>query len=125
MLSSIALAVMSPEDKEPVKGVDEDVLLYCRESSSDSSCPLSSSSSSNSLDIQLQSACTIDTRDTTSQALGVADYEQALESDKANVWHHMTNHKTASRAPLMIVRGAGLRVWDHRGNEYLDATSGG
>jgi len=32
--------------------------------------------------------------------------------------------KNYNRAPLTIVRGAGVSVWDDAGREYLDFTSG-
>ena len=47
-----------------------------------------------------------------------------MAADKANVWHHMLNQRAAPDA-LMITSGKGLRVWDHRGKEFIDATSGG
>jgi len=52
------------------------------------------------------------------------NYDDAAEYDKENVWHHMVDQKTGNSA-LMIVRGSGLRVWDVKGREYLDAVSGG
>lgn len=54
------------------------------------------------------------------------DTTLALESDRKNVWHHLTNHKPfEDAAPMMMVEGQGLRVRDAHGNEYLDAVSGG
>lgn len=51
---------------------------------------------------------------------------EALASDRAHVWHHITQHKPLEQNdPLMIVEGKGMRVWDAKGNEYLDAVSGG
>ena len=46
--------------------------------------------------------------------------------DRDHVWHHLTQHKPFEDAdPMMIVEGKGLRVWDAKGKEYLDAVSGG
>ena len=48
------------------------------------------------------------------------------ESDRKNVWHHLSNHTPyENSAPMMIVEGRGMRVKDANGNEYLDAVSGG
>lgn len=57
----------------------------------------------------------------------VADrIEEAVASDRRHVWHHLTQHKAFETAdPLMIVHGQGCRVWDAKGNEYIDALSGG
>ncbi len=49
-----------------------------------------------------------------------------IETDKSSNWHHLTQHQQFDEAdPLVIVSGEGMRVTDARGNEYLDATSGG
>ncbi|WP_449433092.1 aminotransferase family protein [Pseudomonas putida] len=54
------------------------------------------------------------------------DAVEALASDRAHVWHHLTQHKPLEQNdPLMIVKGEGMRVWDIKGNEFLDAVSGG
>jgi taurine-pyruvate aminotransferase len=54
------------------------------------------------------------------------DLDLAQASDQRNVWHHLTDHTPfESVAPPMMVRGEGLRVWDAKGREYLDAVSGG
>jgi len=46
--------------------------------------------------------------------------------DRADVWHHLSQHKVFENAdPLVMVQGKGMRVRDARGNEYLDALSGG
>ncbi|WP_036551868.1 aspartate aminotransferase family protein [Neptunomonas japonica] len=51
--------------------------------------------------------------------------ETVLESDRSHVWHHLSQHKAYENSdPLMIVKGKGVRVWDAKGNEYLDAVSG-
>ncbi|WP_439861956.1 aminotransferase family protein [Pseudomonas sp. MBLB4136] len=53
------------------------------------------------------------------------DTAEALASDRAHVWHHLSQHKPLEQNdPLMIVKGQGMRVWDAKGNEYLDAVSG-
>lgn len=52
--------------------------------------------------------------------------QQAIEGDGAHVWHHLTQHQPLDgKAPMMVVEGKGMRVWDANGNEYLDAVSGG
>ncbi|MCW2269589.1 Taurine--pyruvate aminotransferase [compost metagenome] len=54
------------------------------------------------------------------------DAVEALASDRAHVWHHLSQHKPLEQNdPLMIVEGKGMRVRDIKGNEYLDAVSGG
>lgn len=54
------------------------------------------------------------------------DAVEALASDRAHVWHHLSQHKPLEQNdPLMIVKGKGMQVWDIKGNEYLDAVSGG
>ncbi|MEH6627762.1 MAG: aminotransferase [Motiliproteus sp.] len=50
---------------------------------------------------------------------------QAVASDKKHVWHHLAQHKPfEENDPMVIVKGEGMRVWDAKGNEYLDAVSG-
>lgn len=50
---------------------------------------------------------------------------EVLAQDRKHVWHHITQHKPFENSdPLMIVKGEGMRVWDAKGNEYLDAVSG-
>ena len=50
----------------------------------------------------------------------------AVHADQKNVWHHLSNHKPFEDVPpMMIVEGKGVRVKDAKGNEYLDAVSGG
>lgn len=46
-----------------------------------------------------------------------------IDSDIANVWHHLTLHQ--GNAPMIVTEGKGLYVKDINGKEYLDATSGG
>jgi len=54
------------------------------------------------------------------------DVSHVIEADRAHVWHHLTQHKPFEVTdPRVIVEGKGLRVWDARGKEYLDALSGG
>ncbi|CAG0909163.1 unnamed protein product, partial [Cyprideis torosa] len=49
-----------------------------------------------------------------------------IAKDKAYLWHHITQHQTfLHNDPLIIVEGKGLKVWDIKGKEYLDALSGG
>lgn len=51
--------------------------------------------------------------------------ETALKQDRNHVWHHLSQHKAYENSdPFMIVKGKGTRVWDAKGNEYLDAVSG-
>jgi taurine-pyruvate aminotransferase len=53
------------------------------------------------------------------------DIKTVIEQDRNNVWHHITNHNTLKdNDPMVIVKGEGMRVWDAKGNEYLDAVSG-
>lgn len=53
------------------------------------------------------------------------DTNTLIEQDRNNVWHHITNHNAfKDNDPLVIVKGEGMRVWDAKGNEYLDAVSG-
>ena len=52
--------------------------------------------------------------------------KDSIQQDKQHVWHHLTPHQLFDNTdPLMIVRGERLSVWDCKGNEYLDAVSGG
>ena len=49
-----------------------------------------------------------------------------VDIDRENVWHHLTQHRAFDDAdPMVVVEGQGMRVRDSKGNEYLDATSGG
>ena len=51
--------------------------------------------------------------------------QQAIDADGAHMWHHLTQHQPLDgKAPMMIVEGKGMRVWDAMGREYLDAVSG-
>ncbi|MGR3761684.1 aminotransferase family protein [Roseobacteraceae bacterium NS-SX3] len=54
------------------------------------------------------------------------DLSRVVEADKANVWHHLIQHKPFETTdPRIIVEGKGMRVWDQNGKEWLDAVSGG
>ena len=49
-----------------------------------------------------------------------------IETDKQCLWHHITQHKVfETQDPTIIVEGAGCRIKDIHGREYLDALSGG
>jgi len=55
-----------------------------------------------------------------------SDTDLAVNADNNNVWHHLTNHKPfEDAAPMVMVKGEGMRITDANGNEYLDAASGG
>ena len=61
----------------------------------------------------------------TAQSNKTVDHN-VVHSDKAHVWHHLSQHKPYETAdPMVIVEGKGLRVKDVNGKEYLDAVSGG
>lgn len=54
------------------------------------------------------------------------DAAAVVASDRKHVWHHITQHKQFEQNdPMVIVEGKGMRVWDAKGNEYLDTVSGG
>ncbi len=54
------------------------------------------------------------------------DSAGVVGSDRAHVWHHLTQHKPMQEgAPMVMVEGQGLRLRDADGKEYLDAVSGG
>lgn len=51
---------------------------------------------------------------------------QLIEKDRNHVWHHLSQHSVLKdQDPLIMVRGEGSRIWDAKGNSYLDASSGG
>jgi len=55
-----------------------------------------------------------------------ATLKHTIEQDKRYVWHHLTQHNSYKETdPMIMTKGVGCRVWDAKGNEYLDATSGG
>jgi len=54
------------------------------------------------------------------------DISRVVESDRAHIWHHLSQHKPYETTdPRIIVEGKGMRVWDQKGKEHLDAVSGG
>ena len=54
------------------------------------------------------------------------DIAQIVDMDRAHIWHHLIQHKPfETGAPRIIVEGKGMRVWDQKGTEFLDAVSGG
>ena len=54
------------------------------------------------------------------------DISAVVEADRAHVWHHLSQHKPYETVdPRVIIEGKGMRVWDARGKEHLDAVSGG
>jgi len=54
------------------------------------------------------------------------DLREVVEADRRNVWHHLIQHRTFETAdPRIIVEGRGMRVWDAKGKEHIDAVSGG
>jgi taurine-pyruvate aminotransferase len=54
------------------------------------------------------------------------DVETMVDNDKNSLWHHLKSHTVFKDKEQMIVAGGqGLKIYDIRGNEYLDATSGG
>lgn len=54
------------------------------------------------------------------------DISHVVAADKAHIWHHLSQHKPYETTdPRIIVEGKGMRVWDQKGKEHLDAVSGG
>ncbi|MEL7513837.1 MAG: aminotransferase class III-fold pyridoxal phosphate-dependent enzyme [Pseudomonadota bacterium] len=55
------------------------------------------------------------------------DISRVVEADRAHVWHHLIQHQPffTGADPRIIVEGKGMRVWDQKGKEHLDAVSGG
>lgn len=54
------------------------------------------------------------------------DLSKVVSADKAHVWHHLFQHKALETTdPRIIVEGKGIKVWDNKGSEFLDAVSGG
>ena len=54
------------------------------------------------------------------------DLSGVVAADKAHVWHHLIQHKPFETTdPRIIIEGKGMRVWDQKGKEHLDAVSGG
>ena len=59
-------------------------------------------------------------------SLGSNDFSEVIENDRTHVWHHLSQHKRYETTdPMVIIEGKGMRVWDAKGKEYLDAVSGG
>lgn len=53
------------------------------------------------------------------------DKKELVETDRSRIWHHLTPHKPLEeKDPLVIVKGDGMRVWDAKGKEHIDAVSG-
>ncbi len=54
------------------------------------------------------------------------DISHIIAADRAHIWHHLSQHKQYETIdPRIIVEGKGLRVWDAKGREHIDAVSGG
>ena len=55
------------------------------------------------------------------------DISEVVEADRAHVWHHLSQHKQYDTGvdPRVIVEGKGMKVWDAKGKEHIDAGSGG
>lgn len=59
-------------------------------------------------------------------AAGSNYLSHAVAVDRAHIWHHLSQHKPYETIdPRVFVEGKGLRLWDAKGKEYLDAVSGG
>ena len=59
-------------------------------------------------------------------AIDEVGYADVFDEDRQHVWHHLVQHRPFEDSdPLIVVEGEGMRVKDAKGNEYLDATSGG
>ena len=64
--------------------------------------------------------------DTLYDADRINDPRAIVEADRAHVWHHLIQNKVFETVdPRIIVEGKGLRVWDIKGKEHVDAVSGG
>jgi len=54
------------------------------------------------------------------------DISHIIAADRAHIWHHLSQHKQYETVdPRIIVEGKGMRVWDAKGREHIDAVSGG
>ncbi len=54
------------------------------------------------------------------------DISHIVAADRAHIWHHLIQHKPFETIdPRIIVEGKGMRVWDAKGREHIDAVSGG
>jgi taurine-pyruvate aminotransferase len=57
--------------------------------------------------------------------LSANDISHIVTADREHVWHHLSQHKPYETTdPQIIVEGKGMRVWDQKGKEHLDAVSG-
>ena len=60
------------------------------------------------------------------QHLNANDISAVVETDRAHIWHHLSQHAAYENVdPRIIVEGKGMRVWDAHGKEHIDAVSGG
>ncbi|MGL4489449.1 MAG: aspartate aminotransferase family protein [Rhizobiaceae bacterium] len=60
------------------------------------------------------------------KTLSPNDIRGVIEADRANIWHHLIQHKPFETIdPRIIVEGRGMKVWDANGKEHLDGVSGG
>ena len=60
----------------------------------------------------------------------INDIDKVVDADRAHVWHHLIQHAPwtgpdPKSDPRIIIEGKGMRVWDQKGKEHLDAVSGG
>lgn len=56
----------------------------------------------------------------------INDMSAVVEADRAHIWHHLIQHKPFETIdPRIIVEGKGIKVWDAKGKEHIDAVSGG
>lgn len=54
------------------------------------------------------------------------DLSHVVAADRTHVWHHLSQHKQYETTdPRVFVEGKGIRLWDAKGREYIDAVSGG
>ena len=54
------------------------------------------------------------------------DIRGVVEADRKHVWHHLSQHKQYETVdPRVFVEGRGMKLWDAKGTEFLDAVSGG
>ncbi len=57
--------------------------------------------------------------------LSANDISHIVTADREYVWHHLSQHKPYETTdPQIIIEGKGMRVWDQKGKEHLDAVSG-
>ena len=57
---------------------------------------------------------------------GENDISEVIANDREHVWHHLSQHKKYETTdPTIIVEGKGMRVWNAKGEEFIDAVSGG